>query len=439
MEDSHTAKNLADDLKKCFEEWHIEKKYITGVTDNAKNIINAWELLSKVNIPCVAHTLNLSVGRVLKLSQVSNVLAHARALVKQFHYSTTLAAQLKSKQLMLKANGTNISVNKLLLDCPTRWNSTYDMISRLLDQQLAICAVFVENPAKSDYQLQPKQIRMLEKLKIILKPMKDLTVALSGQSYATISIILPSLFQLVNKHLKSDNDDCNFVMACKDAMRNDLEKRYVDPKIRLVLSAACFLDPRFKHLTFIEDQKPATVEFVKQELLSFCLTNSSAQVKAEVKQEPESQPCVPDLPTLPVADEPNGPPAKVPKVEVDKNIDSDVCDNFMSDIIVVSSNVITPETKVQREIDRYVDAPLDVASMTKNDFSVLNWWKDNSGMFPLMSQLAKKFLCIPASSTPSERVFSLAGNIVTQKRSMLLPENVNKLIFINMNKKYLNK
>uniref|UniRef100_A0A1X7UW54 HAT C-terminal dimerisation domain-containing protein n=1 Tax=Amphimedon queenslandica TaxID=400682 RepID=A0A1X7UW54_AMPQE len=47
------------------------------------------------------------------------------------------------------------------------------------------------------------------------------------------------------------------------------------------------------------------------------------------------------------------------------------------------------------------------------------WWKDNSKRFPLLSQVAMDFLHTPATSTPSERIFSTVGNTVTQKRNCL--------------------
>ena len=52
-----------------------------------------------------------------------------------------------------------------------------------------------------------------------------------------------------------------------------------------------------------------------------------------------------------------------------------------------------------------------------------DWWRDNAGRFPSIARLAKKFLCVPATSVPAERVFSTAGNIVNAKRSCLTAEH----------------
>ena len=59
----------------------------------------------------------------------------------------------------------------------------------------------------------------------------------------------------------------------------------------------------------------------------------------------------------------------------------------------------------------------------------LEWWRKNNEQFPTLSKLTKKLFCIPATSVPSERVFSIVGNIVTKKRASLKPENVDMLIF----------
>jgi hypothetical protein len=44
--------------------------------------------------------------------------------------------------------------------------------------------------------------------------------------------------------------------------------------------------------------------------------------------------------------------------------------------------------------------------------------------FPVISQMARDYHAIPATSAPSERVFSIAGNLISKKRTRISSENV---------------
>ena len=63
----------------------------------------------------------------------------------------------------------------------------------------------------------------------------------------------------------------------------------------------------------------------------------------------------------------------------------------------------------------------------------LAWWKGNKSRFPTLARITREYLAIPAMSTPSERLFSAAGYISSQKRSRLSGENLNQLVFLNKN------
>jgi hypothetical protein len=68
----------------------------------------------------------------------------------------------------------------------------------------------------------------------------------------------------------------------------------------------------------------------------------------------------------------------------------------------------------------------------------LIWWKENCGHYPFIWMLAERILNIPATSAPSERVFSAAANIINIKRARLTPENANILLFLKENEEYVN-
>ena len=67
------------------------------------------------------------------------------------------------------------------------------------------------------------------------------------------------------------------------------------------------------------------------------------------------------------------------------------------------------------------------------DSNPMEWWKRNEERFPKLSRITKQLMCIPATSVPSERIFSVSGNIASDKRSRLKPENIDMLVFLHKN------
>lgn len=51
--------------------------------------------------------------------------------------------------------------------------------------------------------------------------------------------------------------------------------------------------------------------------------------------------------------------------------------------------------------------------------------------YPNLYEIAIKYLSIVGTSVPSERLFSKAGNILTEKRSRLSGTRLSKLIFLS--------
>ena len=80
-----------------------------------------------------------------------------------------------------------------------------------------------------------------------------------------------------------------------------------------------------------------------------------------------------------------------------------------------------------KEISLYMSLPV------VKGVEPLEWWKANQATFPTLAKLAKRYLCVPATSCSSERDLSLAGNIITHNRNSLKPAKVNRLCFSCLN------
>jgi hypothetical protein len=61
----------------------------------------------------------------------------------------------------------------------------------------------------------------------------------------------------------------------------------------------------------------------------------------------------------------------------------------------------------------------------------LSWWRTKELKFPLLSHLAYCLLCIPATSAPSEHVFSSAGLTIAKDHARLAPQTANELVFLH--------
>lgn len=58
------------------------------------------------------------------------------------------------------------------------------------------------------------------------------------------------------------------------------------------------------------------------------------------------------------------------------------------------------------------------------------WCNHKDTMYKKISKVAYKYMCIVGTSVPSERLFSVAGNIVMPNRNRLSGERLHRLIFL---------
>ena len=83
------------------------------------------------------------------------------------------------------------------------------------------------------------------------------------------------------------------------------------------------------------------------------------------------------------------------------------------------SSLVVVETQNHRK-----NAQVEVQQHTAKgqldlDKNPLEWWKQRRVVFPYLSQLVRRLHCIIATSCPSERCFSAAGNLASVKMKLL--------------------
>jgi hypothetical protein len=91
-------------------------------------------------------------------------------------------------------------------------------------------------------------------------------------------------------------------------------------------------------------------------------------------------------------------------------------------------DAFTKPLAATNEISEYL--ALEEIPFEKDPFA---WWNERKEKFPVLSQLSRKILGIRAASTPSERLFSDAGNLLTVKRTRIKPELFSRVMFLKRN------
>ena len=396
--DSHTAENLTEILQRILSEWKLSKDAVSAVTtDNGSNIVLAIDLAGWVRLSCFSHTLQLSVERAMAIPEITKVLARCRRLVSHFNHSSKSSYLLKEKQRDLHHKQHN-----LVQDVATRWNSAYYMVQRVLEQQQPLCATLLELK-KGDLMPSDSEFDTMEKYVIVMKPLVEITEAIGAEQWVTISTLRPLLHKLLHVHLVGKSTDSKIESALKNTMRSDLQNRYVDDAL-VFLTKAAFLDPRFRMLGFLDSsEREDVISRLKEEAITLA---ESVIVQDESDDVPQTS-------------------RGIQRIKGEHKLME-----LLGDVVQGSTEdqhlTITPFQKASLEISRY-------NGEATTELNPLSWWKENLHRYPILSRLARKYLCIPATSVPTERAFSSAGNIVSAKRSCLQPDSVEMLVFLAEN------
>ncbi|XP_065899760.1 E3 SUMO-protein ligase ZBED1-like [Dysidea avara] len=410
----HTGQNIADALKDTLSHWGLDAaNQVCITTDNGSNILCAirshlaWPYLS-----CFGHNLHLAIGNSIKDdSRVQRALSICRKIVTSFSHSWKKKRDLSEAQATLE-----FPQHSLVSDCVTRWGSQQLMVGRILEQESAIRQVLASDRRCSHLLPTWQDIEVLQSIHAVLSPLAEFTDTLSGEERVTASAIKPLLDLLQRKTLATSPADTTLVTDIKERIINYLMTKYDQSDFDKLINVSSFLDPRVK-TKHLKDQ-----DVIKQRVIE------------EGTELIESGAGVDDHSVVVVSgDEPSTssggvgcPPNKRRKLSsLLREATSTVCSTAGT---VTPGEEQTAEDKMRNEVEEYLKI-----STIDPEVNPLKWWKIHVTDFPVISKLARKYLCVCASSSPSERVFSLSGHIVSKKRNVLKPHKVNMLVFLAKN------
>ncbi|XP_052131689.1 E3 SUMO-protein ligase ZBED1-like [Frankliniella occidentalis] len=292
-----------------------------------------------------------------------------------------------------------------------------------------------------------------------LRPLEDIVSDLSGDNYVTASAVLPVL-HLLEAGFEGDDealpyaddldDDLEFDIndfkpsALREFVVKKLKKRFcpdpldeeelalLNPQMQAtaridfksaqqchdLLVQCSFLDPRYKGEILAEEREKAKRLLTEQFVASIGEGpttdnrngDSSAQGEQESTTNPRKRSALQSL---------FAKKKRAPQEGVDG---------------AATAVDLTPEAKFAEELARYDNLP--TVSM---EVDIRLWWKERFDSYPMLQKQARRYLSICASSTPSERLFSDGGNVVTDSRCCLSDSNASNLIFLSSNRKFIKR
>ena len=403
MEGSHTGANIATLITTELKKWSIITAATNTTTatsrvhvflrDNGKNMVTGLRDAGVLSLSCLSHTFQLSVNRGLKSQRaVMDLTAIGRSIVGHFSHSVKAKDKLKEIQSTIP----NMPAHNLLQDVSTRWNSTYYMLERLVEQKKSLVLyaadTTIDLPTNAQWTL-------MERVVALLAPIERATRDVSADS-SCVSDVIPMVIG-VKRALAMVTDDSG-VQTMKKEIIDDITSRFDDINTQPLYVVATMVDPRYRGRLF----QPAD------------LAVATGWLTDEAERCPPPPPATETSTPVQSSSEP---PAKRQRTEVRSPLD-------LLDDVLQASDESDDELTAAGEVAKY----LRETNIPRTDCP-LAWWKINSSTYPRLSQVAKRFLSAPSTSVPSERLFSSAGDLYSDTRNRLAPERAEMLLFIKKN------
>ncbi|XP_077359465.1 E3 SUMO-protein ligase ZBED1-like isoform X2 [Festucalex cinctus] len=394
--EDHTEVMMASFLREVLESWELrEDMLICVTTDSVTNCNSALQLNEWNRLQCFGHRLQLAID-----------VKRAVEVCKQA--AGTISNSFKRRRDLAKVQmDLDLPVHQLKSENLTRWCSRQQMISRFIEQEKAVKQVLLEDSKVRHLIPTKHDMRTLESINKALSPLMEFTDAFPREEYVSVSYVKPVLHLLKQQILKSQDDDSPLTRTIKEGIINYLSNDYADDVTENLLDMATLLDPRFK------------TAYIKEERIDLMKTRAAAEIELLVAgcETAASAIAIP----APSADESELPTAKKAKKSLSSYFKKASAPNCQG-------TSKPSRTSIELELIMY----LQTADLDPEEDPRI-WWRQHELNFPLVAKLAKKYLCIPATSFPSEQIFGASGSMVSWTRSCLKPGRVDQHVFLSVN------
>jgi hypothetical protein len=338
----------------------------------------------------------------LLIRRVRYVIKKLRSSVKEresflFHCQATKAPQLIP-----------------ILDVRTRWNSTYEMLYRIVVLRKAFNSWISSNPVigkvkLGQFFLTDSDWVDLERIIAHLSVFADASKLLSGNSYTTLSLVMPvyiETFKYIESEVKRDDLSEKEQIALTNA-HQVLSKYYAFTDDCPVYIASLLLDPRFKSQYLVENGFESDYPGLIEESVGYleqCVDKKKRESLSKAKATSFSL---------------------VSSSDASSSVSS-------SDVINQDGNKVVARMFAFRrnqpediaEVNNYLSFPLE-----SEQVDPLIWWEMHAKDFPFLSKVAKDILSAPGSSVCVERLFNCGRDVIGIRRHSLKAETTSCLMF----------
>ncbi|XP_058046892.1 zinc finger BED domain-containing protein 4 [Ahaetulla prasina] len=361
------------------------------VTDNQTigKTLNEGEHSS---VQCFCHTVNLIVNEAIKSQRmVQNLLSIARKICERVHRSSKAKEKLAELQ-----KEYHLPQHQLIQDVPSKWNTSFHMLERLIEQKRAIDEMSIECSFRE--LISCDQWEVMQSVCHALKPFEVASREMSTHM-STLSQVIP-MIHILNRKIELLFEETmgidTMLKSLKEAMVSRLSSILHDPRYIF----ATLLDPRYKTSLFTEEE----AEQYKQDLIR----------ELEILNATSDD----DKPVLNGCD--IGSSSKI-------SYGNNSLWSLMEDM--KKAKLPKEKTKLPEEmVLLYLEE-----EVLEHNYDPLTYWNFKKSSWPVLSKLAVRFLGCPPSIVPSERLFSTSNESISFSQSRLTMEHFEKLIFLKVN------
>ncbi|KAK6470307.1 zinc finger BED domain-containing protein 1-like [Huso huso] len=283
------------------------------------------------------------------------------------------------------------------------------MLERLHEQREAVTTALCLL-GKNTLCLSNEELSMVHLTIEALRPFEEATREVSAEKHVSVSKVIPLVSLLLRAAAATERQGSS--LATELALQ--CQGRFRGIETFHSLAASTFLDIRFKNLAFRDRDN---VETMKTRMLT-----EMQEVHQPTSESPPPGSTSAPMPRFVSPVTPASTPSSAPATAK-----GGIWADFDIQVLSAQQHRSTG-TDALTEMRRYLEEKL-----IPRDQDPLHWWQEHEQTFPSLSRLAAKYLGFIASSVLSERIFSKAGELVSQRRNRLKGENVNMLLFLNKN------